>query len=206
MISSLGDEPRGRRIARVRDFLKRSGVSPDTRRRAVLLAGLPGSGKSYLAHEVALCTSAVVIRTDEVRSLLFPQPTFSSDESATVYLTCFGLVRELLRDGWPLLFDGTNGRRAGRRRFVAIGRETGSEVRLVHVYADPNLVEGRIRARTRGDTPNFASTADVEVYRRMRTSEDYGGTFDFAVDTGNDVHGYVRQLTTFLRGHELGSE
>jgi predicted kinase len=38
----------------------------------VVMAGLPGTGKSTLARELALRTSGIVLNKDEIRSTLFP--------------------------------------------------------------------------------------------------------------------------------------
>src|ERR1700733_2049988 len=37
----------------------------------ILMAGLPGTGKSTLARDLAACTSGLVLSKDEIRSALF---------------------------------------------------------------------------------------------------------------------------------------
>src|SRR5262249_5574185 len=93
------------------------GPAPAGHRRALIIpSGLPGTGKSYVAAEIRARHPAAVVRTDEVRKALFPQPTYGGEESGVVYRTCYALIASLLRDGYTVIFDGTNTTRDGRRR------------------------------------------------------------------------------------------
>ena len=166
----------------------------------VALAGLPGSGKSHLAHALHGATNAVVLRTDEVRRVLFPKPTYSPEESGVVYLTCFATVRALLHDKYTVVFDGTNGRRAGRRLFAAIARIEAADYVSVLVHAAPDLVRERIERRVAGMAPAFGSDAGVAIYEKMSTTEEYGGRFDLVVDAGLDIGPAVRRLVAFIDG------
>ncbi|RLT37533.1 MAG: ATP-binding protein [Chloroflexi bacterium] len=197
--------PLSRRVSVVRSFLSASGTAPASMRRALIsLAGLPGSGKSHLARDLHDGTQAVVVRTDEVRQVLFPAPTYTRDESGTVYQTCFAVVRALLRDGFSVVFDGTNGRRAGRRGLATIAKETGASHLLVLVTADDEVVRGRIIERQSGRAPSFSSGAVWEIRQLMAASEDYGGHFDLVVDTGSETSSAVNAMIGFLRGDPGG--
>ena len=197
--------PLAKRVAIIRSFLGASGTAPASMRRALIsLAGLPGSGKSHLARDLHDGTQAVVVRTDEVRQVLFPVPTYAREESGTVYQTCFAVVRALLRDGYSVVFDGTNGRRAGRRRLATIARETGASHLLALVTADDEVVRRRIIERQSGRAPSFSSGAGWEIHQHMAASEDYGGHFDLVVDTGSETSGAVNAMTGFLRGDPGG--
>lgn len=197
--------PISKRVSVVRSFLSASGTAPASMHRALIsLAGLPGSGKSHLARDLHDGTQAVVVRTDEVRQVLFPEPTYARDESGTVYQTCFAVVRALLRDGYAVIFDGTNGRRTGRRRLATIARETGASHLLVLVTADDEVVRGRIIERQAGRAPSFSSGAGWEIHQLMAASEDYGGHFDLVVDTGSETSSAVTAMIGFLQGDPGG--
>lgn len=166
----------------------------------IALAGLPGSGKSHFAHAVQDKAEVVVLRTDEVRRVLFPKPSYSSEESGLVYLTCFATVRALLRDKYAVVFDGTNGRRSGRRLFAAIARIEGADYASVLVHASPDLVRERIGRRAAGQAPSFGSDAGIAIFERMSATEDYGGKFDLVVDAGVDIGPAVHQLVALIVG------
>ncbi len=159
---------------------------------------MPGSGKSHLAEAVRVAIGTAVVRTDEVRSILFPVPTFAPSESAAVYLACFATVRALLRDGHAVVFDGTNGRQSGRRRLARIAREEGAGHVSVLVRAAPEVVRARIVRRTAGEAPAFGSGAGIEVYERMAQSEDYGGRFGMVVDASGEIASAVARIVAVI--------
>ena len=177
--------------------------SDRTRGCLVVLAGLPGSGKSYLAHEVHVASGAVVLRTDEVRRVLFPKPVYTPEESSLVYVTCYATVRALLHENYAVIFDGTNGRRSGRRLFAAIARIAHAEHVSVLVQAPPELVRARIADRSAGHSPAFGSEAGIEIFERMARTENYLGHFDLIVDTGLDIGTPVRTLVNVVAGQRI---
>ena len=135
----------------------------------VVLAGLPGAGKSHLAAAVAAQRAVVIVRADTVRKALVPQPTYSPVESGRVYRTCHAVLRILLTKGYPTLFDATNLTAPGRRTLLCIARATGVPYFLVWVEAAPAIVRERLVRRGRG-TSAYDSDADWSVYRAMEAT------------------------------------
>ena len=133
----------------------------------VVLAGLPGTGKSHLAAAVAAQRVVVVVRTDMVRKALVPQPTYTPVESGRVYRTCHAVLRILLSEGYPTLFDATNLTVAGRRTLRCIACAIGVPYFLVWVEAAPDVVRERLARRGQG-APAYDSDADWSVYRAMQ--------------------------------------
>src|SRR4051812_38861789 len=74
----------------------------------VVMVGAPGSGKSYLAVQLAEALGARLIQTDVVRKQLFPTPKYLPSEAAAVYAHCHDRIREGLAEGARVVFDGTN--------------------------------------------------------------------------------------------------
>ena len=133
----------------------------------VVLAGLPGTGKSHLAAAVALRCPVVVVRTDTVRKVLVPRPTYSPVESGRVYQACHAMLRMLLANGYPTLFDATNLTVAGRCTQRCIARAAGAPYFLVWVEAAPVVVRERLMRRGQG-APAYDSDADWSVYKAMQ--------------------------------------
>lgn len=135
----------------------------------VVLAGLPGTGKSHLAAAVADQRAVVIVRTDTVRKALVPQPTYSPAESGRVYRTCHAVLRVLLANGYPTLFDATNLTAPGRRTLRCIARAAGAPYFLVWVEAAPAVIRDRLMRRGQGE-PAYDSDADWSVYQAMQAT------------------------------------
>jgi len=186
----------GRIAAYVRSRLH---LPPPTGRPAlVLLTGLPGTGKSYLAAQVVAQRAVAIVRSDQVRKILFPRPTYSGEESGTVFLTCYELLRHLLAGGWPVLFDATNLSARSRQRAAEIAKALGAPLLVVQTVAPPQVVRERLAARQAGALPRFSSDASWEIYERMLPTAEPVQRPYLAVDTSGDVEPAVAEIVRFL--------
>lgn len=87
---------------------------------AIWFTGLPASGKTTLAHVVqqqltAQGIFALLLDSDELRTILTPQPTYSEAERDWFYTALAGLAAWLTRNGINLLIAATANRRAYRQ-------------------------------------------------------------------------------------------
>ena len=104
--------------------------------RLVVFCGIPGSGKSTVAHLVARMTKpSVQFQTDGVRSMI-ADPTYTAEESEFVYQAVIAAANVALDTGYLTILDGTFGSR--RRRESALSALEGhySSVTVVHVVCD----------------------------------------------------------------------
>jgi predicted kinase len=160
--------PRASAVARLRECLGWAGPPPPGSRPAlIILAGLPGSGKSHLAEAIARQHPAAIVRSDQVRKLLFPQPQYTGAESGIVYLTCYALIEELLADGYTVVFDATNLTRESRRRARACAERRGVPSLTLIAIAPEEVIEQRLRQRHAGGAEPYFSDATWEVHRRL---------------------------------------
>jgi len=70
-----------------------------------LMLGYPGAGKTTTAHILSELTGAVRLSSDDFRFAMFPQPTFSNDEHATLYRTLDFVTEMLLANGVSVIYD-----------------------------------------------------------------------------------------------------
>lgn len=166
----------------------------------VVLAGLPGTGKSHLAAAVAAQRAVVIIRTDTVRKAFVPQPTYSPVENGRVYRTCHAVLRILLTKGYPTLFDATNLTAPGRRTLRSIARASAAPYFLVWVEAAPAVVRERLLRRGRGVSA-YDSDADWSVYRAMQATVERPQRTDLVVaSTPGTLGEAVATIMGFLDG------
>jgi aminoglycoside phosphotransferase family enzyme/predicted kinase len=148
--------------------------------RAILVGGLPGTGKTSVARSVAERAGAVVLSSDEVRrELAVPVsgPTPGVDEGryspaarSAVYAELLGRARALLERGESVVLDASWSDASERRLARDMARATVTDVDELRCVAAPAIVEARIAARRARGTD--ASEATAEVARVMGTRFD----------------------------------
>jgi predicted kinase len=178
--------------------------------RLVVMSGLPGSGKSHLAQLAAQATGAIVLRSDALRQLLFPQPDYSGRESRTVYESAYALAAYLVSQGYPVIFDATNLSAWARNRAADVARQAGGRALIVQTTAPEELVRTRLEARGRPGVEAYLSEAGWEVYLSMRgrlEPVDPGQPDELCVDTGDAtaIAAAVERMVAFLNGSETAA-
>ena len=140
----------------------------------LLVAGLPGTGKSTLARGLAEAADFCVIRSDEVRKELAGIPTqmktpkevrlslYSPDWNARTYSECMRRAESLLWEGKRVIVDATFREQKDRTAFQEMAVRWGVPAGLLVCQAEPEIVRSRLDAR-RGD----ASDADWSIYAQV---------------------------------------
>jgi len=149
----------------------------------VMIAGLPGSGKSRFCRELRRRTGAIILESDALRQALFGQPDHSQSESRRLFTAIHGAIEKLLRAGVPAILDATNLAEWQREPVYAIAQRTGARLILVWLEAPPHVVQARLTNRYRGADPQDQSTAGLAVYERMRAQIEKIGRPHRVVDT-----------------------
>jgi predicted kinase len=166
----------------------------------VMLCGLPGTGKSHLARGLAEVLPFAIVESDQVRRILFPECSYSGEESRWVHRTCHALMAKLLRKGVRVIYDATNLHE--RHRELVYRLADGEEVKLIIVkaVAPERVAHDRLRGRHEGDADDGeASDADWEVYRRMVRDVDPIGRNHVVIDTSQDLGPAITKLLRLIR-------
>jgi len=74
----------------------------------VIVSGLPGSGKSFFCRRLAERSPFLILSSDALRKVLFPNPQYSESENKQLFPACHALIEELLKKGIGVIFDATN--------------------------------------------------------------------------------------------------
>jgi aminoglycoside phosphotransferase family enzyme/predicted kinase len=179
----------------------------------VLLAGLPGSGKSSLARALAVRAGFEVIRSDEVRKDLagrsgqpsvpssFGEGLYTPDWNDRTYTECLRRAEALIFEGRRVLVDASFREEARRRHFLEVAVRWGITGWLLLCHAEPDVIRSRL-ARRRGD----ASDADGSIFDEFAShwDEPSPSTRDLTrqIDTGGSRAHSLAQACAALQ--ELG--
>jgi len=121
---------------------------------AVWITGLPGSGKSTVANEVKNAyPHFVILRMDELRRIVTPEPTYSEAERDLVYRALVFLAKKLTELGHDVILDATGNIRTWR----SLARE------LIPKYSEVYLrCSARIcREREKERLDSFGAPRDI---------------------------------------------
>lgn len=147
---------------------------PERRPCLVLVAGLPGAGKSTLAQSLAEKTGFQVIRSDVVRKELAGQAAEKQEVSPLgeglytaawterTYAECLRRAEQLLFEGQRVLVDANFRQEQHRRLFLEAAVRWGVPVRLLVCQADPETIRNRLAQRREGP-----SDADWSIYQQL---------------------------------------
>ncbi len=166
----------------------------------VLLSGLPGTGKSYLAEQLARRLPLAVVASDQVRRLLFPEPAYTPAEHGVVHSICLDIVADLLRQGYSVILDATNLVHSHRQRYYNLAEECAAQLLILRTTAAPDVVRRRLQERAAGLAPAHASEADWEVYLDYAQKEEPIRRPHRVVDTSADVRTAVEEIASHLEG------
>lgn len=169
---------RERAVARARGhaLLALGELAPPRHRPALLLvAGLPGTGKSVLARALSDAADLVWLRTDEVRKALgraagvgsirggaWGEGLYAPAWTERTYARCLGLAELAWFEGRRVIVDAAFASEARRRAFLDAARAWGVRAVLLHLVAPAEVACDRLDRRV-GDP----SDADRATHERM---------------------------------------
>jgi predicted kinase len=165
----------------------------------VLLCGLPGTGKSYLAWRLAPLLPAVVIEADFVRKTLFASPTYSPEESDLVHKIARVLAGQFLREGHHVICDATNLREFHRELLYRQAEQHDARLVIVRVVASEEVVLQRLEQRRLARSEGDISDADFAVYKRMSRSQEPVLRPHLVVNTAQDFDNGVQKVLRAVR-------
>ncbi len=161
----------------------------------ILLSGLPGSGKTTFAQRLAELLAFEHIESDAIRRSIADHPTYSAEESGTVFRRAEELAARALENGRHALVDATNLSNRDRKRFFRLADRTGANLIAVRLTAPGTVIRERL-AKPR----NGWSEAGLPVYEAMR---DRGQPFPMpavVADTRFDLAPSLELVTRLATG------
>jgi aminoglycoside phosphotransferase family enzyme/predicted kinase len=151
----------------------------------ILMSGLSGSGKTWLAQRLAGRIGAIHVRSDVERKRLagivasspsgIEQGLYGREENDRTYRRLASCVADILAGGFCAIADATFQRRADRALFSRLATDAGVPLLLIRCRAPVEVLRARILDRTRkGKDPSDANLAVLERQQATFESIDPG--------------------------------
>ncbi len=139
----------------------------------ILMCGMAGSGKTWLARQLAPALGAVHLRSDVERRRIagldvrqrsgsgLGEGLYTGAMGVATYARLRACAADALAGALPVIVDATFQRRQQRAEFAALAAEHGAALWVVYCHAPPAVLEARVVARAAAGSD--ASEADRAV-------------------------------------------
>lgn len=143
----------------------------------ILIAGLPGTGKSTLAKALAERLSFVWVRSDDVRSSLFGDATqpkegeqklYPAEQSALSYKAMALIARHVLQCGKGVVLDATFNSEKHRKLARDTAAASGAGFHIVHCVCDEETVKRRMSQRLSKQNATGYKIANFDLHLAMK--------------------------------------
>lgn len=166
----------------------------------MIMAGLPGTGKSTLARAVAKRIGAIVLDKDVIRLAMFPgavEYTTEQDEvvvtamlAAAEYLLHHDPARVVILDGRPFSRDSQ------LKRVMDFAEKIPTAWRVIECICK----EDTAKARLKTDTSHTAANRNWNLYQSVKSRYEPKPQPKLVVDTDEDVSSCTDVVLTYLEG------
>jgi hypothetical protein len=174
----------------------------------VMMIGLAGSGKSYVASAIACRVGGAVVSSDVVRREAAamdaaPRPgvpygagAYSSEARARVYEELHRRAAGHLAQGRSVVLDATHIRRGDRLAARRLAQDAGARFLAVHVIADEATVRARLDERAAAGAAVSDARWDVYLGQRERFEppDELSETELVRIDSGRPLHENVARV------------
>ncbi len=170
----------------------------------ICLYGYPGSGKTYVARNLAEEVQLAHVNSDRIRSELFQEPRYDAQENAIVSHLMDYMSEEFLSAGVSIVYDTNALRIAQRRRLRELARKHSAAYMLIWIQIDLETAFGRTQQRDRRTSDDkFAEPQTRSTFDRQASGMQNPEGEEYIVISGK--HTFTTQKNTIInRMYQLG--
>ncbi|MBX4201524.1 ATP-binding protein [Candidatus Saccharibacteria bacterium] len=168
----------------------------------ICLYGFPGSGKSYIARNLADQLDTASVSSDRIRSELFQNPRYDAQENAIVTHLMDYMCEEFLSAGVSVVYDTNALRASQRRKLRELARKHKAEYLLIWLQIDIDSAYSRTQERDRRTSddkyaePQTKNSFDQQIAGMQNPQgEDYivvSGKHTFATQKGAVINKFYQ--------------
>jgi predicted kinase len=129
----------------------------------IIVCGLQGTGKTYIARRIAGKFEAELLRTDVIRKEILKETTYKGQEIQNIYGEMFSRAERFLKENKNIVLDATFAREDNRLTAKEMAASMPTGFIIVEVVCHENVVEQRLNERF-GDE----SDAEFDVYLKCK--------------------------------------
>jgi predicted kinase len=158
----------------------------------IYLYGFPGSGKSYVARNLATTIQIACVSADRIRTELFEQPRYDAQENAIIVHLMNYMAEEFLNAGVSVVYDTNAMRLTQRRKLRELARKHKAEYLLIWLQVDLDTAFMRTQDRDRRTMDDrYAEPQTKSTYDRQLSGMQNPEGEDYLVISGK--HTFVTQ-------------
>ena len=168
----------------------------------VIMAGLPGTGKSTLAQALARRLSGSVLDKDIIRAALF-QPAHveyslvQDDFCQEIMLQTAAYLQDKDAEHWVLLDGRTFSRRYQRQRVIEFCSQVRTDWAVLECVCGEQTALGRLTEALTANT-HLAANRTPELYRKIREAWEPIDEPKLIIDTDANIDSCVDQALRYL--------
>ncbi len=130
----------------------------------VLIVGLPGTGKTTFALELAGKIDAVHLNSDMIRTSLGHRGKYDAASKAAVYKELVERAEDVIKQGRNLIVDATLYKAILRDPFEKLADKYNVPIKWIELKADESVIKQRVSEKRQ------YSEADFEVYLKIKAA------------------------------------
>lgn len=161
----------------------------------VLLIGLPGSGKTTVAKEVAESLQAIVLTTEVIHAQMLSENSIVEDRDFTpseldlIYKVITILTHYLILAGKNVVVDGVFRSKQQRETIRNIASDLGVGLLPIHVTCSEAAILTRLTERKNSGT--MSPSGQVGYRKVKREFEDADNSYFYIDTTNNDIRSQI---------------